>query len=55
VSGEILEVNKAIVDNPALVNSDPHSGGWFFKIKLANAGELASLLTPDQYSAQIQS
>jgi glycine cleavage system H protein len=55
VSGEILEVNKAIVDNPALVNSDPHGGGWFFKIKLANAGELASLLTPDQYSAQIQS
>ncbi len=55
VSGEIMEVNQAIVDNPALVNSDAHGGGWFFKIKLANAGEIAGLLTPDQYSAQIRS
>ncbi|MBP9901266.1 MAG: glycine cleavage system protein GcvH [Verrucomicrobiota bacterium] len=55
VSGEIVEVNKAVVDNPALVNSAPHAGGWFFKIKLSNAGELAGLLSPDQYSEQIQS
>jgi glycine cleavage system H protein len=55
LSGEIIEVNKAVVDNPALVNSDPHGGGWFFKIKLSNAAELAGLLTPEQYSAQIQS
>jgi glycine cleavage system H protein len=55
VSGEIVEVNKAVVDNPALVNSAPHAGGWFFKIKLSNAGELAGLLPPDQYSEQIQS
>src|SRR5499427_3022572 len=33
VSGEIIEANKAVVDNPALVNSEPYSGGWFFKIK----------------------
>lgn len=55
VTGEIVEVNKAVVDNPALVNSDPHGGGWFFKIKLANAGELAGLLAPEQYAAQVQS
>ena len=55
LSGEIIEVNKAVVDNPALVNSDPHGGGWFFKIKLSSPTELAGLLTPDQYSAQIQS
>jgi len=55
LSGEIIEVNKAVVDNPALVNSEPHGGGWFFKIKLSNAAELAGLLTSDQYSAQIQS
>lgn len=53
VSGEILETNKAVVDNPALVNSEPHDGGWFFKIKLNNAAELNGLLTPEQYSAQI--
>lgn len=55
LSGEIIEVNKAVVDNPALVNSEPHGGGWFFKLKLSNAAELAGLLSSDQYSAQIQS
>lgn len=54
VSGEITEINKAIVDNPALVNTAPHGEGWFFKVKLANASELNSLLTPEQYSAQIK-
>jgi glycine cleavage system H protein len=53
VSGEILETNKAVVDNPALVNSEPYAGGWFFKIKLSNSSELNSLLTPEIYRAQI--
>lgn len=53
VSGEITEVNKAVADNPALVNTDPYAGGWFFKVKLANPAELNVLMGPDQYSAQI--
>ena len=53
VSGQILEMNKAVVDNPALVNTDPYGGGWFFKIKLSNPAELSSLLTPESYQAQI--
>jgi glycine cleavage system H protein len=53
LSGEIVEINKAVVDNPALVNKEPHTGGWFFKIKLANPGELNALLTPEKYQAQI--
>jgi glycine cleavage system H protein len=53
VSGEIIEVNPAVVENPALVNTDPHAGGWLFKIKLSNAGELAALLSPDDYKKQI--
>ncbi len=53
VSGEIVEVNKAAADNPGLVNSDPHGGGWFFKIKLSQPAELEALLSPDQYTAQI--
>src|SRR5687768_15487333 len=32
VSGQVLEVNKAVVDNPALVNSEPYGAGWFFKL-----------------------
>jgi glycine cleavage system H protein len=53
VSGEIAQVNKAVVDDPALVNSDPYEAGWFYKIKLSNPSELDGLLTPDQYRAQI--
>lgn len=53
VSGEVVEVNKAIVDTPALINTEPFAGGWFFKVKLANPAELDALLTPAQYTAQI--
>jgi glycine cleavage system H protein len=53
VSGEVTEVNKVVVDNPALVNSAPYGDGWFFKLKLTNPAEAASLLTPEQYQAQI--
>jgi glycine cleavage system H protein len=53
LSGQIIEINKAVVDNPGLVNTDPYGGGWFFKVKLSSPGELNSLLTPEQYSAQI--
>ena len=53
LSGEIKEINKAVADNPALVNSEPYAGGWFYKIKLSNPSELNTLLAPDQYSAQI--
>ena len=53
VSGEITAVNPAVVDNPALVNTDPHAAGWFYKIKLGNAAELNALLSPDDYKKQI--
>src|ERR1700722_17896929 len=53
VSGQVVEVNKAVVDNPALVNTEPYGGGWFFKIKLSQPGEANSLLSPEQYKAQI--
>lgn len=53
VSGEVMEVNKGAVDNPALVNTDPYGNGWFYKIKLSNTAELNSLLTSDAYKQQI--
>jgi glycine cleavage system H protein len=53
VSGEIVEVNKAVADNPALVNKEPHAGGWFFKIKLSSPTELNALLSPEKYQVQI--
>jgi glycine cleavage system H protein len=53
LSGEVVEVNKAVVDNPALVNGEPYAGGWFYKIKLSDAAEIAALLGPQQYLSQI--
>ena len=53
VSGEITEINKAAVADPSLVNREPYSGGWFFKLKLSDAGEVQKLLSPEQYAAQI--
>jgi glycine cleavage system H protein len=53
VSGQIVEINQAVVDNPALVNSEPYGSGWFYKIKLSKPAELNNLLSPEAYTAQI--
>jgi glycine cleavage system H protein len=53
VSGQVVEINKAVVDNPALVNTEPYGNGWFFKIKLSNPAEAEALLTADKYKAQV--
>ena len=53
VSGEIVEINQAVVDDPALANKEPYGGGWFYKIKMAKPTELGLLLSPEQYQAQI--
>lgn len=49
VSGEIVAVNQAIVDDPAKVNADPEDGSWFVKIKLANKGEIENLMDEAAY------
>lgn len=53
VSGTVTEVNEAAAANPALVNSEPYAGGWFFKLKLANPSEAAALLPPGDYSKMV--
>src|SRR5579864_2073947 len=53
VGGEVTEVNKAVVDNPALVNTEPYGGGWFYKIRLSNPADLNGLLSPEQYKQQV--
>ncbi len=53
VSGEVIAINQAVVDVPALVNDKPFGDGWFFQVKLAEANELNALLSPDAYKAQI--
>lgn len=49
VSGEVTEGNQAIVDDPALVNSDPEGDGWFFKLRLSDSGELDGLMGEGDY------
>ena len=49
VSGEVLEANESIVNDPSSVNADPENNGWFFKIKIANKSELDSLMTKADY------
>ncbi len=51
VSGEVVEVNKDVDAEPGLINQDAMGRGWIFKIKLADAGELASLLSEPDYEA----
>lgn len=53
VSGQIVAVNPALADNPALVNTSPYGDGWFFEIQLDNAAELGALLDPAAYAAQV--
>ena len=49
ISGEVIEGNKAIVDDPSSVNSDPEGASWFFKIKIKDSSELDSLMTKSDY------
>lgn len=51
VSGEILEVNEALRDDPSLANTDPLGAGWFFKVMLSDASQLAALMDETSYSA----
>jgi len=49
VSGEVIEGNAALADNPAAVNADPMGNGWFFKLRVANKAELDGLMDEAAY------
>ena len=49
VSGEIIENNQSIVDDPAKINSDPESEAWFFKLKIKDKSEMDSLMNREEY------
>lgn len=54
VSGEVVEGNGDLDGNPALVNEDADNAGWFFKMKIANAGELDELMDEAAYEAYVK-
>lgn len=54
VSGEVLEFNEALNDQPELVNNDPYGEGWMIKISIADPAELDSLMDAAAYQASLQ-
>ena len=54
LTGEIVEVNQEIVNNPVLVNQDPQGKGWFFKIRIGNDNELGSLKDQSAYDTYVK-
>ncbi|PUB18847.1 glycine cleavage system protein GcvH [Yoonia sediminilitoris] len=53
LDGEIVEVNEALAENPALANDDPVGDGWFFKIKPSDPSQMDSYLDEAAYQALI--
>tara|TARA_B100000579_G_scaffold366569_1_gene326470 strand:+ start:284 stop:664 length:381 start_codon:yes stop_codon:yes gene_type:complete len=49
VSGEVLETNQAIVDDPSKINEDPEGSAWFFKLKMKDLSEMDDLMNKDDY------
>jgi len=53
VSGEVVEINEDVVDDPAILNDDPHGDGWLVKAKLADKTELDSLMSAEDYQQYV--
>ena len=51
VSGEVIEANQALADDPSLVNSDAEGEGWFFRLRLSDPSELDGLMDADSYKS----
>jgi len=55
ITGQIVESNQSIIDDPSLVNSDPLGNGWFFKLKITDPSEIDVLMDEAAYNTQIGS
>ena len=49
VSGEVVDINQAIVDDPSKINDDPEGSAWFFKLKLKDTSEINTLMNKEEY------
>jgi glycine cleavage system H protein len=54
VSGEIVEINKAAIAEPGIVNTDPFGDGWLIKMKLSTDEEVGKLLSAEQYDEYVK-
>ena len=50
ISGEVVESNQSIVDDPSKINSNPENEGWFFKLKIKNKSEIDTLMNEEEYN-----
>lgn len=53
VTGEVVESNHALADDPSLVNSDPYGGGWMIRIRVKSTSDVEGLLSPEDYADHI--
>ncbi|HSZ75115.1 MAG TPA: glycine cleavage system protein GcvH [Rhizomicrobium sp.] len=54
IGGEVVVANNTLAGDPAKVNADPEGEGWFFRIKVADAGELGKLMSETQYAEYVK-
>ena len=54
ISGEIIEINEALLDSPEIINEDPYGGGWIVRVKPYDPNELDRLMNSDSYSDFIE-
>jgi len=55
VAGEVVEVNDAVVDDPELLNEDPHGEGWLIKVRFSSADDLKTMMKSEEYEEYVQS
>jgi glycine cleavage system H protein len=55
VAGEVVEINDAVVDDPELLNEDPHGEGWLIKIRFSSADDLKTMMKAEEYEEYAQS
>ena len=55
LAGEVIEANDAVVDDPELLNEDPHGEGWLLRIRFSSAADLKDLMNAEQYEEYVQS
>jgi glycine cleavage system H protein len=54
VSGEVVEINEALAENPALVNTDPYGDGWMIRIRVSDATEAEELMSAEEYEEFVE-
>jgi glycine cleavage system H protein len=55
VAGEVVEINDAVVDDPEMLNDDPHGEGWLVKVRFSSADDLKALMNAEAYEEYIKS